>query len=139
MDRYRDLGLLILRLGIGLNMLIFHGWDKITAGPALWQKVGGAMGNLGIHFLPIFWGFMAATAESVAATLVALGLFYRPAAAMAAFTMLVATIVHLKMPADAPNAGWSGAADALLYLTAFIGLGILGPGKFSLAPRWKRG
>ena len=139
MDRYSDLGLLILRIGIGLNMLVFHGWGKITAGPERWQKVGGAMGNLGIHFLPVFWGFMAALSESVAAALIILGLFHRPAALLAAFTMAVAAIVHLKMPPEAPNAGWDGASAALVYLTAFIALAILGPGKYSLAPRWKRG
>ena len=40
-DRYRDQGLLILRIGLGL-MFIYHGWPKIHAGPHLWHILGMA-------------------------------------------------------------------------------------------------
>ena len=53
---YKDLGLLVIRLGIGLSMLIFHGLDKIKGGPELWTKLGGDMSVVGIDFLPVFWG-----------------------------------------------------------------------------------
>ena len=137
MDRNRDLGLLIVRLGIGLSLLVLHGWGKITGGADLWGKIGGSMGNLGIHFLPVFWGFMAALAESVGSALVILGLFFRPAAALLAFTMLVAAFHHLSLPAGAPGAGWNGASHALELLSVYLGLVLLGPGKYSVAPRWK--
>ena len=135
--RYGDLGLLLIRLGIGGSVLVLHGWTKITAGPALWAKLGAAMGHLGIHFLPVFWGFMASLAESLGSTLLILGVFFRPAAACLAFNMFVAALVHLNMPAGAANAGWSGASHALELCAVYLGLFFIGPGKFSLAPRWK--
>ena len=58
-----DFGLLLIRLGIGLSIVIFHGWEKISGGPALWGALGGNMSNLGISFAPVMWGFMAALME----------------------------------------------------------------------------
>lgn len=128
----RDLGLLILRVGVGLSMLIFHGWDKITGGTEMWAKVGGGMGSLGLDFWPTFWGFLAAIAESGASVLLILGLFMRPAAGMLAFTMFVAVLVHLGMPPESPSAGWKGASHALELMVVYLALLFTGPGRFAL-------
>ena len=79
-----DLGLLVLRLSIGLSMILFHGWGKISGGPERWRRIGGAMENFGIDFLPMFWGFMAGFTEFFGSVLIILGLFFRPAAALLA-------------------------------------------------------
>ncbi len=42
----KDLGLLILRIGVGLSMMIFHGFGKLKGGPELWEKIGGNMATL---------------------------------------------------------------------------------------------
>lgn len=64
LGKYRDTGLLILRVGLGV-MMIMHGLPKLQGGPELWAGVGKSMGNIGIHFMPTFWGFMAAATETV--------------------------------------------------------------------------
>ncbi len=134
----RNLGLLILRLGIGLSMLIFHGYGKLTGGPDVWRMVGGGMGNLGLSFAPVFWGFLAMGAEFAGSILLILGVLFRPAALMLAFTMFVAVIAHLNMPAANPNAGWSGAAHALELLCVYVGLYLTGPGKYAFSLMRKR-
>lgn len=131
----KDLGLLVIRVGVGLSMLIFHGYGKISGGPEMWTKVGGAMGNLGITFLPAMWGFFAALGESVCALLIVLGVLTRPAAAVLAFTMLVAVITHLNMPPENANAGWKGASHAMEFFAVAIGLLISGPGMFALSKK----
>src|SRR5689334_1712788 len=103
----RDLGLLILRVGIGL-MFMFHGWPKITGGSEMWTSIGGSMGNLGIDFAPTFWGFMAAFAEFFGGLLLVLGLFFRITNVLLVFTMIVAAIVHLK-----GDDGFGGASHAI--------------------------
>lgn len=133
-----DLGLLIIRVGIGLSMFLFHGYPKISGGPDQWTRVGANMQNLGIQFYPVAWGLMAALSESVGSVLLALGLFFRPAAAVLAFTMLVATLRHMSLPADAANAGWSGASHALELMAVYLGLLLIGPGKYSLTPGWRK-
>jgi putative oxidoreductase len=128
-----DLGLLILRVGVGASMLILHGWGKLAGGAEMWARVGGAMANLGITFLPTMWGFLAALAESVGSLLLVLGVVTRPAAAMLAFTMLVATLSHLNMPPSEPRAGWMGASHAVKLLCVYLALVFTGPGKYSIS------
>lgn len=130
-----NLGLLLARLGIGLSMVIFHGYAKITGGPEMWTRIGGAMESLNITFYPVFWGFMAALAESVCSCLLVVGVLFRPAAFLLACTMLVAAMRHLNMPAENPNAGWSGASHALELMCIYLCFFFTGPGRFSLTPR----
>src|SRR5690349_759014 len=94
LDKYRDEGLLLLRIGIGI-MFMVHGCPKIMGGAEKWEGLGNSMGSLGIHFWPVFWGFMAAFAEFGGGILLALGLFFRPAAFLLFVTMFVAVIKHL--------------------------------------------
>jgi len=131
----RDLGLLVIRLVVGASMLLFHGHAKLAGGPDLWKGVGSHMANLGVTFFPEMWGFFAALAESVGSVLLALGLLFRPAAAILAFTMLVAVARHLSLPAGEPAAGWKGASHALELLAVYVGLFLTGPGRYVAGPR----
>ena len=78
LDKYRNEGLLILRIGIGI-MFMLHGFPKLTGGTEAWTKVGGALSALGINFAHTFMGFMAAISEFGGGLLLLLGLFTRPA------------------------------------------------------------
>jgi putative oxidoreductase len=127
----KDVGLLLIRLGIGFSMMAFHGYTKITGGTELWAGVGANMGHLGIGFAPVFWGFLAAFSEFAGSILLILGVLFRPAALMLAFTMFIAILTHLNMPADAPRAGLSGAAHAIELLVVYVGLFLTGPGRYA--------
>lgn len=128
---HKDFGLLLIRVGIGTITLVFHGYGKITGGPELWAGIGGAMGNLGIGGAPALWGFMAAFAEFACSILIILGVMFRPATAMLAFTMFVAMLHHVNMPVDHPMAGWEGAAHAMEMLVVYAGLMLAGPGRYA--------
>lgn len=130
LNKYRDMGLLIIRIGVGIAMAI-HGWPKISGGPAFWAQIGGAMGNVGIHFLPTFWGFMAALVEFGGGILLALGLLFRPACILLVFLMAMAVLFHLNSPPPMNqfNQGWSHAFELGVV---FLGLLFLGPGKYSV-------
>ena len=128
----RDWGLLLLRLVIGTSMAVLHGYAKISGGPESWTGLGGAMQELGISFLPAFWGFMAAFSEFFGSILLAVGLLFRPAAALLAVTMLVAVIRHLNIPAGEPGSGWNGASHALELLGVYVALTLTGPGRYAL-------
>jgi putative oxidoreductase len=127
-----DAGLLVLRAGIGVSVLSFHGWGKIVAGPDMWERVGGAMGGFGMPYFPTFWGFMAAISESACAALLAIGVLTRPAAALLGFTMLVAASHHVRLPPDQPGAGWNAASHAIELLVICVALLLTGPGRYSL-------
>ncbi|NNE09436.1 MAG: DoxX family protein [Gemmatimonadetes bacterium] len=133
-----DLGLLVIRLGIGLSMFLFHGYGKITGGPDRWEGIGGSMATFGITFLPTFWGFMAAFSESACSILLILGVFFRPAAGLLAFTMFVAVMRHLNLPEGDSGAGWKGASHALELGCIYLGLLMAGPGRHALSIGMRR-
>ncbi len=125
LERHLDLGLLIVRIGFGLGFFWFHGWPKLTAGPERWSGVGGAMGSVGIHFAPEWWGLGAAIIESVGGLLIVLGLFFRPAALALATVMLVAMTNHI-------STGRGSPAHAFKNTWLFAGLFLVGPGRYSV-------
>ncbi|MGE5693286.1 MAG: DoxX family protein [Candidatus Zixiibacteriota bacterium] len=132
LQKYRDMGLLILRIGFG-GMYLFHGWPKLSAGPERWTKLGGAMGNLGIDFFPAFWGFMAAAAEFFGGLCLIFGLLFGWAALLMAATMAVAAVNHFSR-----GDGLSGASHAIENGIVLFSLLFIGPGKYSLAARLSR-
>ncbi len=125
LDKYRDLGLLLVRLGFGIGFIWFHGWGKITGGPERWAGIGGAMENFGIGFGHTFFGFMAAFTESVVALMFAAGFFFRPSCLLLASVMLVAATQHIV-------SGQGSPAHALKNLSLFAGFSLIGPGKYSV-------
>ena len=126
LDRYRDSGLLILRVGIGL-MFMVHGFPKVFGGPEKWVRLGGALTTFGIDFWPGFWGFLAAISEFGGGALLLLGLLTRPACFFLLTTMIVATGMHIGNGDSFVK--YSHAMEAAIL---FLSLILIGPGKYSL-------
>lgn len=120
-----DLGLLVLRLGFGLGFVWFHGWGKIVGGPERWAGIGGAMGNFGITFGAQWWGLAAALAETAGALCIAAGFLFRPMGVALAFVMMTATVNHVVTGQGTP-------AHAFKNAWVFLGLAIMGPGRYSV-------
>lgn len=123
---YRDLALLIFRLGLG-GMYMWHGWPKITGGPAVWEKLGQSMGTFGIGFAPAFWGFMASFSEFGGGLLFAVGLFYRFAAFLLFFTMFTAFISQM-----VDGKGLGKASQSFENSLSFFAAIFVGSGRYSL-------
>ena len=136
-DISKDVGLLIARLGVGLSVCIFHGYDKLMGGPEQWTQLGGSMAHVHIAWFPVFWGFLSAFAESICSVLLVIGPLFRFASFLLAFNMFIAVMTHLNMPADSPGAGWQGASHALELMSVDLCFLFAGPGKFSLTMRGK--
>ncbi len=116
-----DVGLLLLRLTLGLTMFFGHGLPKAqnfsTTAPKFLPVLGSGEFGLGL----------AVFAEVVCAALLVLGLFTRFAALMLAITMAVAFFVVHKGALSGPSSG----ELALIYLVGFLTLVFAGAGKFS--------
>jgi putative oxidoreductase len=123
------LGLLLLRLGIGISFMC-HGWPKLLAGPELWEQLGGAMANWGIHFAPTFWGFMGSLAEFGGGVLLVLGLFFRITCFILVIQMVVATSSHVSQ-----GQSFSEYSHALEMAILFFCWLFIGPGRYSLDAR----
>jgi putative oxidoreductase len=120
-DGASDVGLGFLRLaGLGLA---YHGYQKIFGD----NMSGFADGVEKLGFpMPVVFAWAAALSELVGGALVAIGLFTRVAATLAATTMFVAAFL-----AHATD-GFDKREPALMYLSIMLGLACLGAGKWSI-------
>ncbi len=125
LKHYSDIGILILRLFPGVVMFLNHGLNKISAGIAKWERLGGALTDLiGFESLKIFFGFMASYAESIGALFIMFGLLTRFSSFLLFFTMMVASLKHY----------FEGEFSelAFIYGCIYFALIISGPGKYSV-------
>jgi len=122
------LGLLVLRIGFASLLVGFHGWTRL--GRAIGYVFYGQpwtfvdlVGRLGFP-MPAVFAVLSATAESVGAVLVALGLFTRWGAALIAMNMAVALFNEASKgdPLELPA----------LYFIGAVAILLLGPGSWSL-------
>lgn len=139
-SRNADLGLVILRVGIGLYFFAY-GLAKLFGGAERWEQVGAAMANLGLDFWPLAWGFAASLTELCGGVLVALGLLFRPTCGLLAFTMVVATIAKGVSAAGEDGAGpfsvFLGMGHPASMLILFVSLCLIGPGAYALDRRYR--
>lgn len=122
-DRHIDVGLLMLRVGIGAFMLV-HGIQKIVG---FTEAAGSFPDPLGVgNQLSLI---MAIGAEAGCSVLLMLGLLTRFASVPLAFTMVIACfVVHGGDP-------WKVKELAAIYLVAYVVILVAGPGRLSLDQR----
>ncbi|MBN2731362.1 MAG: DoxX family protein [Balneolaceae bacterium] len=127
--KYRNIGLLILRIGLG-TMFILHGYPKLFGGPVVWEQVGAATGVLGVDVLPVALGFLAGITEFFGGIFLLLGIFYRPTLGFLIFVMAIAASTHI-----ASGDPFSIISHPIEISIVFIAMLFLGPGKYSLKNR----
>ncbi len=132
MAKNLNIALLILRIGVGI-VFIMHGLPKLNGGPDLWRGLGSSMANLGITFLPAFWGFMAMVAELFGGICLILGIYPRIAAILMLFTMLVAGISEI-----AEGQKFKDMLELFMLTITLVFILMVGGGKYLLvkSKRW---
>lgn len=123
--RKPNFGLLVLRVAIGA-MTMAHGIPMFMGGSKTLKEMGAHMAILGINFMPVVWGFMAALAQTLGGFLFAIGLFFRPVCIVLTFTMVVASLYHW----DAGHA-YTVASHAYKMAALFLAMMFVGPGTLS--------
>ncbi len=131
-----DLGLLVLRVTFGGIIFVF-GVQKLLGGEQMLTGIGGAMAKFGITFAPLFWGLLAALTEMLGGLCIFLGIFFRPAALLLFFNMIVATVflwgTGPTFSSYGDFAGFVGKIDSpLTFCLAFLALLFTGPGKYAI-------
>lgn len=117
-----NLGLLALRVWLGLSMILLHGLDKLKNFSGTVKAFGENMG------IPVPFASAAIISETVFAVLLVFGLGTRWAAAFLATTMAVA---FFKVHGGALSGPQSGEL-AFIYLAGFITVLIAGAGRLSV-------
>ncbi len=127
-----DLGLLVLRIGIGV-IFIGHGYPKLAGGTERWEEVGSAMSNLGIDSYHIVFGFLAAVTELFGGLFLIFGLYTIPVLFPLIITMAVAVITQVSQ-----DAGYPAITYPITMIVIFIAIYFTGPGKYSLDNRFSK-
>jgi putative oxidoreductase len=125
-----DLGLFVLRVLIGLNLFLKHGWEKIVSFNNVVARVPDIL-HIGVG--PTI--FLAAVSDAGCAVLIILGLATRWASAYSFIVISVAWIARDHLIYFGHNAD-HGELIAL-YLSALIAIFITGPGGYSIDARLK--
>jgi putative oxidoreductase len=131
MGKAQSIGLLILRIGIGVMFILF-GTGKLLEGEKKLVEVGEAMKQLGVTGDFKLWGTVAAVTEIVGGVALITGVLFRPLCFLLLFIMGMCTAKQLAE-------GGKPFAKMLLAIghpvdMAFLFLGLLfiGPGRYSL-------
>jgi len=123
-----SVGLLVLRVSIGLMMAFGHGWGKLTG---FGERAAQFADPYGVG--PTVSMALAVFAEFLCSLALALGLFTRAAVIPLMVTMLTAALI---IHADDP---WGQKEKAVLFLVVYAALLFTGPGKYALDRVFNRG
>lgn len=130
--RHPDLGLLIIRVAVGL-IFLFAGYTKFMAGETTLNTIGANIKYLGMdvgtnNISTIFFGVLAAGSETVGGLMLGIGYMFRTSTAFLFVTMIVATLSQ--MDSSVPELAEFGFPMIMGLVVA--GLLFTGPGRFSL-------
>lgn len=118
-----DLGLLVLRIALGAQMIHGHGWGKLMS---FSEKAASFPDPLGVGNTTS--AVLAIVGEVLCSALIVLGAFTRLAALGAIVTMAVAFfLVH-----GGKLVGEGNGEMAFLYLIGFVTIFLAGPGRYSI-------
>lgn len=119
-----DLGLLLLRLALGI-VFVMHGGQKLAMGPT---TVAGFLSTLGFPF-PVLNAWLLIAVELGGGLALLAGFLARPAGVLLAVNMLIAmTTVHLRNGFFLPN----GYEFTLTLILANLAVAAAGAGAYSL-------
>jgi putative oxidoreductase len=127
-ESFVSLGLLLLRLGVGVNMTVLHGLNRVRNYSQLANSIPELLGMGRRHSL-----MLVVAAEFVGGILITLGLAGRLAALLLAFSL------SLTLFSGEAGLPWRQREATVLYLTASLAILLLGCGRWALdAVVWKR-
>ncbi|HEX8280921.1 MAG TPA: hypothetical protein VF551_06070 [Chthoniobacterales bacterium] len=124
--KYRETGLLLMRVGLGVFFIVLAG-PVLLGGASRWASFGSGMRSLGMHAHYQFWGFLGALMACAGGALMIFGLFFRPGVLLC----LVLTLVHLLGVLNGIRS-YDEHLPAIELALMLIGLLFVGPGKYSV-------
>ena len=124
--KYRETGLLLMRVALGVLFIVIAG-PVLLSGLSRWGSFGSAVRNLGVHTNYAFWGFLGALMGCAGGALMILGLFFRPGVLLC----LVLTVVHLLGVLNGVRS-LDNHLPAIELAVMLVGLLFVGPGKYSV-------
>ena len=123
--KYRETGILLMRLSVGLLFIIYAA-PPLMGGPKAWAQFGGGASHFGLHSHLQFWGIIGCLLGSIGGVLMIFGLFFRIGVLM----VLLLAIPHAITVYGGP--GFRAALPSFEICFVLLGLLFIGPGKYSV-------
>ncbi|HVF72015.1 MAG TPA: hypothetical protein VM940_10460 [Chthoniobacterales bacterium] len=123
--KYREFGLLLIRVSLGALFIIYTA-RALMGGPSAWASFGTGVRTFGIHSNYQLWGFLGALAGCAGGVLMILGLFFR----LGVLFVLLVAIAHAIGVAKA--SGFRIALPSIEVCFVLAGILFVGPGKYSV-------
>ena len=123
--KYREFGLLLIRLSLGLLFILYTA-PVLMGGGSAWTHFGAGARTFGIHSHYQLWGFVGALAGCAGGILMIFGLFFR----LGVLLVMLLALVHAIGLAKASGFGIALASIELCFVLA--GILFVGPGKYSV-------
>ena len=134
--KWRDAGLLIVRLGLGAILVVIHGWQMISGGTQAWEAEGAHMANVGITSGVLWWGAAMVFSQFVGGFAMMAGILFRPFCLLVALAMLVYAAGSFGPDAEGAEramlASVKAAETFIVIGLSSLALAMIGPGKFNL-------
>lgn len=130
--RHPDLGLLIIRAGVGI-ILAIAGYNKFMGGEQVLHAIGANIKYIGLdvgtqNVSTMFFGVLAAGAELIGGLGILAGILFRTSAGFLIITMLVATL----MKVDTSGGDLTQFGYPLVMCVVLAGLLFTGAGRISV-------
>jgi len=129
-DRFTDLGLMWLRVLVGLA-LMYHGWLKVIHGVGPFSEGIAKMGSP-FDYAPLAFAWLSTLAELLGGFFLVLGLWTRYAALVLIINLCVAAFVRNGSNPIIDPSTTATMELPLIYLTIVGAVFIMGPGRFSV-------
>lgn len=123
--KYRETGLLLIRVSIGLLFLLYT-VPALFGGPSAWSHFGAGARYFGLHSHYQLWGFVGSLLGCLGGVLMVFGLFFR----IGVLFVLVLAIGHALAVYRGP--GFRVALPSIELCFVLAGILFIGPGKYSV-------
>jgi len=123
--KYREAGLLLIRVSIGVLFILYTA-PALIGGPKAWAHFGAGAAEFGLHSHLQLWGFLGSLLGCLGGVLMIFGLFFR----IGVLLVLVLAIGHALAVYE--GAGFRFALPSIEMCFVLAGLLFIGPGKYSV-------
>ena len=123
--KYREAGLLLIRVSIGL-LFILYAAPTLIGGPKAWAHFGAGAVHFGLHSHHQFWGFLGSLLGCLGGVLMIFGLFFR----IGVLLVLVLAIGHAFAVYEGSR--FPRCAPSIEMCFVLLRILFVGPGKYSV-------
>jgi putative oxidoreductase len=123
--KYREFGLLLIRISLGLLFVLYTA-PALLGGPTAWAHLGAGARHFGLHSHFQMWGLLGAFLGCLGGVLIVFGLFFR----IGVLLVLLLAIGHAI--AVTTGSGFRVGLPSIEMCFVLAGILFVGPGKYSV-------